>query len=138
MSVPTLVPDVVIEFQDEEPLEVHSAILRLASPVFDSMLAGDMLEGQSKRVSAKDFKRADFEAFYRFLGPLALCEKGLTDESVAQVLPLAEYYQVGALKMLCAQHLEKGPATVELLILAKRFALDELYTRGIKRYSRKM
>ena len=71
-------------------------------------------------------------------GPLALCEKGLTDESVAQVLPLAEYYQVGALKMLCAQHLEKGPATVELLILAKRFALDELYTRGIKRYSRKM
>merc|ERR1719235_819731 len=103
----------------------------LCSPVFRSMLGGEMQEGQTKSVSVENFKRTDFEQFYRFLNPATMRDERLTDDSVMQIFALADYYQVASLKKFCEQHLNNMSTTASLLIHAKKFRLDTLYERCV-------
>ena len=128
MAISTLTEDVIIEFQDEESIRAHSLVLSLLSPVFCSMFAGKMKESRTKSVTVKDFKRADFEMFYRFINPVtAVLAESLTYDSAMRVLPIADYYQVDALKTRCVLQLENSPATVELLVLAETFSLEAVF-----------
>ncbi|CAK0808587.1 unnamed protein product, partial [Prorocentrum cordatum] len=65
-SVDLGIIDVVI---DGATVQVSSAILAMASPVFARMLGSGMKEGADRRVELPGKSKAEFEEFLRFLHP---------------------------------------------------------------------
>eukprot|EP00931_Biecheleriopsis_adriatica_P096020 TRINITY_DN69667_c0_g1_i1.p1 TRINITY_DN69667_c0_g1~~TRINITY_DN69667_c0_g1_i1.p1 ORF type:complete len:233 (+),score=22.77 TRINITY_DN69667_c0_g1_i1:61-699(+) len=111
----------------KEETKVHSQVLRMASPVFNAMFASNMKEAQTRRILIDQASKLEFEDFYRRLLPGAQFASGIKPENVGSLLALSEYYQVTFLKDACVKALDAFPATVPILILAKKYGLDNLY-----------
>lgn len=84
-----------------QPISAHKCLLAIASPVFQRMFYGDLKEGDTVHIID-----ATSEAFIEFLQFFYLDKITLNDENVAEVMTLADKYDVRGCLNLCAQFLE--------------------------------
>ncbi|XP_071550708.1 kelch-like protein 40 isoform X2 [Panulirus ornatus] len=97
-----LFTDLVITAQDEV-LHAHKVILAAASPYFRAMLSIGLVEGQTQTLVLEDVSGAVLNTVltYVYTG-----QATLTEQNVQDVLTLADYFQIHALKKLCCYHLK--------------------------------
>lgn len=72
----------------EGEVQVHTQVLRIASPVFDAMFSSGMMEDSSKRFRIEIASKTDFVSFYNCLLPGASCAQHVTPENVDGILEL--------------------------------------------------
>lgn len=84
-----------------QPISAHKCLLAIASPVFERMFYGDLKEGDTVEIID-----ATSEAFIEFLQFFYLDKITLNDDNVAEVMTLADKYDVKGCLNLCAQFLE--------------------------------
>lgn len=113
-------------------VEVHTQVLRIASPVFDAMFSSGMMEVNTKRINIEVASKNDFVSFYHCLLPGASCAQHVTPENVDGILELSNYYQVQFLKDACIRVLSRCPASIPRLLQAKKLALQDLYDKFLK------
>lgn len=96
------VADVNFIFRDEnQKIPANKCLLAIASPVFQRMFYGDL-----KEPGDIDIVDASSEAFQEFLQFFYLDKFELTIENIAEVLTLADKYDVTGLMNLCGIYLE--------------------------------
>ena len=122
--------DLVATFEDGE-LVVHSQVLAMASPVFKAMLSGDMKEAASKRVDIGIATVEGFKEFYGFLTPGQSRKAKVSERNVEELLEIAGYYQVDFLRNECEKFLLKAPGSVDGLLLASKYNLQQLQNHCI-------
>eukprot|EP00930_Biecheleria_cincta_P103871 TRINITY_DN95981_c0_g1_i1.p1 TRINITY_DN95981_c0_g1~~TRINITY_DN95981_c0_g1_i1.p1 ORF type:complete len:223 (+),score=36.80 TRINITY_DN95981_c0_g1_i1:161-829(+) len=113
-------------------VEVHTQVLRIASPVFDAMFSSGMMEVSTKRIRIEVASKTDFVSFYHCLLPGASSAQHVTPENVDGILELSNYYQVQFLKDACIRVLSRCPASIPRLLQAKKLALQDLYDKFLK------
>lgn len=102
MFTNSAVADVNFIFRDEnQKIPANKCLLAIASPVFQRMFYGDLKE--SGDINIVD---ASPEAFIEFLQFFYLDKFELTIENIAEVLTLADKYDVTGLMNLCGIYLE--------------------------------
>lgn len=116
--------DITAVFEDGE-VQLHSQMLRAASPVFDAMLGSDMKESQMRRIEVTIATRDEFLLFYELIQPFAWDPSKVAEENFETLLKISSYYQVEPLKQRCASILDALPATVSRLMLARKHGLTE-------------
>ena len=99
---------------------VESAILRLTSPVFKSMLAADMSESRAWKVHLPDKTLGDFQTLYDLLLPLSPFE--ITADTVEVVAVLAKEYCIDRLVKKCEAFMGCQIEYMEPCALGDRFA----------------
>ncbi|CAE7195485.1 bath-38 [Symbiodinium natans] len=124
------VNDVVLEF-DGASKPVCSALLRLASPVFDRMLGSGMQEAQQGSIKVEVATPGDFDLFYSLLLPGEWSPDLVTEKNVDALLGLSDYYQVRFIKKGCEKRLLQSPVTKARLMQAHRHGLKEQCTRCV-------
>lgn len=82
-------------------MHVSKAVLALASPVFTTMFESDFLEKNKEEIELKGKKYKDMVEFLQSIYPST--RKSVTIDTVFQILPLADEYQVDSLKKDCEQ-----------------------------------
>mmetsp|Transcript_41653 Transcript_41653/g.116015 ORF Transcript_41653/g.116015 Transcript_41653/m.116015 type:complete len:218 (-) Transcript_41653:80-733(-) len=114
-----------------EEVQVHSQILRIASPVFNGMLNSEMKEASTKRIRIGVASKAAFLSFYQCLLPGAVYEQHLSKQNVDGILELSDYYQIEFLTDACIRILRECPASIARLIRAKKLESQhpDLYHR---------
>ncbi|XP_042240722.1 kelch-like protein 12 isoform X2 [Homarus americanus] len=97
-----LFTDLIIKTQDEV-IHAHKVILAAASPYFRAMLSGGLLEGRTQTLVLEDVTGAILNTVltYIYTG-----QATLTEHNVQDVLTLADYFQIHALKKLCCYYLK--------------------------------
>uniref|UniRef100_A0A7S2L2S8 BTB domain-containing protein n=1 Tax=Zooxanthella nutricula TaxID=1333877 RepID=A0A7S2L2S8_9DINO len=125
--------DAVLEFGAEggdETLNVHSAILRVASPVIDAMFEAGMKESRCKtiKVSADLASRAQFEEFYAILLPLGSKGLRITKDNVAHLFRISDFYQIEGVRSECVAFLCTLDPTVAWITFAHKHGLKEIYS----------
>lgn len=119
-AVSTGVVDSFAVFSQGE-VPVSSAVLRLASPVFDAMYSARATEPRPFRFRVEHGSKDAFVEFYKCLLPLQ-GSSAVTEEHMESVLSLAEYYKVNAeaLKNDCSPRIN---ARFQSAVLASEFSL---------------
>lgn len=123
--------DVTLEFDGDE-MNACSQVLRLASPVFDGMLASAMEEARNKRIKVDIVSKPVFATFYKLTLPGKWSPSEVTKANVDRLLVLSDYYQVEFLKSVCEDLLIALPATVSLLLQARKHGLSKQYARCVR------
>lgn len=123
---------VVLEFESGEEFVASSHVLRLASPVFEGMLAAGMGEARSKRVAVSKSSKAEFVSFYDLMLPGAWSPSKVTEKNVDELLVLGDYYQVDFLKAACEDVLMALPVVVPRLLQAHVHGLRRQYERCLE------
>lgn len=102
-----LFTDLVITAQDQV-IHAHKVILAAASPYFRAMLTGCLVEGRTHTLELKDVPGSllNIVLTYVYTGRATL-----TEHNVQDVLTLADYFQIHALKKLCCYHLKNHLVT---------------------------
>merc|ERR1711964_144420 len=85
---------------------VHSMLLSCRSPVFDAMFGGKFFESINHEMTIDDSQPEDLIEFLKFFYPKLQEKLRLRRGNVAQILYLAEKYQVPAVKDMCEQSIE--------------------------------
>ncbi|CAE7195237.1 bath-38 [Symbiodinium sp. CCMP2592] len=127
--------DVVLDF-GVDTMPACSALLRLASPVFNRMLASGMKEAQQSIIKVEVANKAEFETFYALLGPAAWGAHKVTEANVDGLLAIGGYYQVGFLLQACENLLLQLPVTGERLVQASKHGLKKQQERCIYELAR--
>ena len=124
------------EGDEVEELTVCSAVLRLASPVFEAMFTSGMVEGREKAFRVVVASRREFHDFYGFMLPGEARAMQITETNVESLLLLSDYYQVVHLKAECVRMLCRLPASPHLLLQAHKYNLHDLFERCIEDLAR--
>ena len=124
------VSDVLLDF-GVDTMPAGSQLLRLASPVFNRMLASGMKEAQHSIIKVDVASKEEFKIFYDLLGPMAWSDDKITEANVESLLTISDYYQVGIMKQACEQSLLRLPPTGNRLIQAQKHGLKTQYERCI-------
>eukprot|EP00449_Zooxanthella_nutricula_P004754 CAMPEP_0198517124 /NCGR_PEP_ID=MMETSP1462-20131121/18341_1 /TAXON_ID=1333877 /ORGANISM="Brandtodinium nutriculum, Strain RCC3387" /LENGTH=164 /DNA_ID=CAMNT_0044246675 /DNA_START=1 /DNA_END=492 /DNA_ORIENTATION=+ len=82
---------------------VHSAVLVLASPVFETMLGSPMQEGSEDEIKLPGKTHDEFTAFYKSLHISTM--EPLTPKTAMLLSRWADEYQVGSLMAKCEEYL---------------------------------
>lgn len=110
-------------------LYVHREVLAAWSPVFKAMFTRDFKEKEMSEIELPDKKMDDFvELLYCMYPPI----KSVSDSNVHQLLPLAEEYQILEVKKKCEEFLLTKPGSIELLVTAQAYGLQNLLTKCIQ------
>ncbi|CAE7662322.1 Ufd4 [Symbiodinium pilosum] len=121
--------DVMLKFGTGGSRAACSVLLRMSSPVFNSMLSSGMREAQNRTIQVEVATKEDFEIFYNLLRPGAFRADKVTQHNVEALLTISEYYQVGFLKHACEDQLLRLPATPDRLLQAENMGLKRQYAR---------
>merc|ERR1719210_2209044 len=116
-------------------MQVSSAMLRFASPVFDAMFRSEMAETASKRIKVDASSRAAFATFYQLMLPGAWSPSKINEMNVDELLVLSDYYQVEFLKVACEDVLLSLPVTAPRIIQAKTFGLRKQYSHCVDAFA---
>eukprot|EP00747_Dinoflagellata_sp_TGD_P161946 gnl/TRDRNA2_/TRDRNA2_179004_c0_seq1.p1 gnl/TRDRNA2_/TRDRNA2_179004_c0~~gnl/TRDRNA2_/TRDRNA2_179004_c0_seq1.p1 ORF type:complete len:247 (+),score=55.55 gnl/TRDRNA2_/TRDRNA2_179004_c0_seq1:79-741(+) len=119
-----------------ESVDVHSAILTLASPVFKEMLSGGTKEATENKIELPGKSKTEFEAFLSFLLPGAARTAKITDENVDYLLEWFDTYRVDTLKDECENFLLSLPPDMDRLVQSKHFTLPTQYKRCLEAIGR--
>mmetsp|Transcript_52006 Transcript_52006/g.146554 ORF Transcript_52006/g.146554 Transcript_52006/m.146554 type:complete len:278 (+) Transcript_52006:171-1004(+) len=121
---------VVLCGADHQPEAVHRAVLAQASPVFDRMLSLDTAEAKSRQIHVQDADPGAVRAMLQFAYTGQLVA---TEEDMAALMSLAEYYQMESLVAACATHALQNLTceTVTSTIRAFRLLKDNPDTRDM-------
>lgn len=103
-----LFTDLAITSQDEV-IHAHKVVLSAASPYFSAMLTGGLMEGVTQTLILEDIPG---ELLRIVLTYIYTGQAPLTESNVQEVLTLADYFQIHALKKLCCYHITNN-LTVE-------------------------
>lgn len=87
--------------------QVHRAVLRARSTVFEAMFGHDTAEKVSGRVVIDDLDPDSFGDFleYLYIGDV---QTRLTNDKALQLYKAADKYNVSTLKMKCAEHMRRN------------------------------
>ncbi|CAE7701697.1 bath-42 [Symbiodinium sp. CCMP2592] len=124
------VSDVVLHF-GVDSMPANSALLRLASPVFNRMFTSGMKEAQLGSIEVDVASKEDFITFYNLLGPWAWSTDKVKEENVDSLLAISDYYQVEIIKQTCENLLLGLPSTGTRLLQAKKHGLHRQYHRCV-------
>ncbi|CAE7020766.1 unnamed protein product [Symbiodinium sp. CCMP2456] len=124
------ISDVVLHF-GVDPMPANSALLRLASPVFNRMLASGMKEAQQGVIEVDVASKKEFITFYNLLGPWAWSRDKVTEANVDSLLAISDYYQVEIIKQTCEDLLLTLPPSGARLLQAKKHGLNRQYLRCV-------
>lgn len=121
--------------QDDDvvKLPAHKMVLSASSPVFDAMFNGNLKETGDVKII--DVSVAAFKEFLQFFYQYQV---NLTMENIAEVLMLADKYNVATALPICADFLKRNISSDDILWglhLAFKFGLNELvplFTDAIK------
>ena len=132
------VSDVRLEFGEncEDSMLANSALLRMASPVFNRMFTSGMREAQEGVIKVEVASKAEFKVFYDFLLPMAWGTQ-VSVNNVDSLLAISDYYQVEMIKQRCEHHLLRCAPTGSRLLQAHRHGLKSQYERCIGALAKK-
>merc|ERR1711964_358543 len=99
-------PDFTIVCKDFR-IDIHSMLLSCRSVVFDTMFGGPFMESIDKEMIVDDCHPGDLIEFLKYFYPKLLPKLKLRRGNVAEILYLAEKYQVPEVKAMCQQTIEK-------------------------------
>merc|ERR1711964_532220 len=123
---------------------VHSMLLSCRSPVFDAMFGGKFFESINHEMTTDDSQPEDLIEFLKFFYPKLQEKLRLRRGNVAQILYLAEKYQVPDVKEMCELSIEKISGsertvarTMPWLKLAFDYNLFELQRNIVLRISKR-
>ncbi|CAE7216776.1 unnamed protein product [Symbiodinium sp. KB8] len=136
--------DITLDFGAGASLSACSALLRLASPVFDRMLDCGMQEAQQSVIKVEVARLEDFDVFYSLLRPGAWNADKVAEANVDALLAISDYYQaelkwsdlVTFLKTTCEDRLLSLPVTAGRLLQAHKRGLTRQYERCIASQAR--
>ncbi|CAE6934241.1 KBTBD6 [Symbiodinium sp. CCMP2592] len=133
------VSDVRLEFGGncEDSMPVNSALLRLASPVFNRMFTSGMKEAQQGVINVDVASKEEFKVFYSLLAPWAWSTDKVTEANVDSLLAISDYYQVEIIKQTCEDLLLTLPPSSMRLFQARRHSLAKQYQRCIAALAKK-
>jgi len=86
---------------------IHSMLLSCRSSVFDTMFGGPFMESIDREMVVEDCEPGDLIEFLKYFYPKLLPKLKLRRGNVAQILYLAEKYQIPELKQMCQRSIEK-------------------------------
>lgn len=109
-------------------LHVHKEVLAAWSPVFKAMFTSDFKEKEQREIELPDKKVEEFVELLHCMYPPI---KSITETNVYQLLPLAEEYQIIEVKKKCEEFLLTKPGSMELLVTAQLYGLQNLLTKCI-------
>jgi len=92
---------------DGHDIDVHSQLLSARSPVFDTMFGGKFRESIENAMEIEDSEPRDLIEFLKYFYPRLQEKLRLRRGNVAQILYLAEKYDVPELRDRCEETLEK-------------------------------
>jgi len=98
--------DFTIVCQDYH-IKVHSMLLSCRSEVFDAMFSSNFIESLEHQVLMDDCQPEDLIEFLKYFYPKLAPKQKLRRGNVAQILYLAEKYQVEEVKSKCHHSIEK-------------------------------
>ncbi|CAE7802319.1 bath-42 [Symbiodinium sp. CCMP2456] len=126
------VSDLRLEFGEngEDSMPANSALLRMASPVFNRMFTSGMREAQQGVIKVEVASKEEFEVFYEFLLPMAWGAQ-VTVNNVDSLLAISDYYQVEIIKQGCEKCLLLCAPTARRLLQAHKHGLTRQYERCI-------
>eukprot|EP00445_Apocalathium_hangoei_P015772 CAMPEP_0203894878 /NCGR_PEP_ID=MMETSP0359-20131031/37780_1 /ASSEMBLY_ACC=CAM_ASM_000338 /TAXON_ID=268821 /ORGANISM="Scrippsiella Hangoei, Strain SHTV-5" /LENGTH=222 /DNA_ID=CAMNT_0050817267 /DNA_START=68 /DNA_END=733 /DNA_ORIENTATION=+ len=112
---------------------VSSHVLGMASLVLKAMLAAGMEESRSRRIKvSRDIGTArQFDDFYSCLLPATAWTVSIHQENVDGILAFSDYYQVIPLKLECERVLCDFPPSVDRLMQAHKYGLNDQYKRCV-------
>jgi len=119
-------------FIEGETLEVSSAILAMASPVFAGMLGSGMKEWSERRIELPGKSKAEFQEFLSFLHPVMGRSAKVNESNVDFLVEWFDEYEITSMKGECENFLLTLPCSVDRLLQAKRFGLSKLYARCLQ------
>jgi len=99
-------PDFTIVCKDFR-IDIHSMLLSCRSVVFDTMFGGPFMESIDKEMIVDDCHPGDLIEFLKYFYPKLLPKLKLRRGNVAEILYLAEKYQVSEVKEMCEKCIEK-------------------------------
>ncbi|CAE7370120.1 ANK1 [Symbiodinium sp. CCMP2456] len=123
------VSDVLLDF-GEATMLASSVLLRLASPVFNRMLASGM------KVDVAVATKTQFQVFYALLGPGAFSFDKVTKDSIDGLLSISDYYQVDFVKEACIKKLDELPVTAHRFMQAHKHGLKRQRDRCLHELAR--
>jgi len=115
---------VVITSNGEIP--VHSQVLALSSPVFNSMLKESSEKSMPGHLKLLNQSKKDFATFYQLLMPVSGRQVKISDNNLDGVFSLCREYKVGPLVAECEDLVGKLPLMARLL-MAHKHGLTQLY-----------
>ena len=124
------ISDVVLHF-GVDSMPANSALLRLASPVFNRMFASGMKEAQQGVIKVDVASKKEFITFYNLLGPWSWNRDKVTEANVDSLLAISGYYQVEIMKQACEDLLLTLPPTGARLLQAKKHGLNRQYLKCV-------
>ncbi|KAK7505032.1 hypothetical protein BaRGS_00003602 [Batillaria attramentaria] len=102
-ATPDDMTDVIFVVEDRK-LYFNKTILMMCSPVFKSMFTSSFKEKEAKEIPLPDKKYGDVVVFFEQIHPM-FTQQPITDTTLAQILPLADEYQVKPVLQKCGQYL---------------------------------
>lgn len=124
------ISDVVLHF-GVDSMPANSALLRLASPVFNRMFTSGMKEAQQGVIEVDVASKKEFITFYNLLGNWSWSRDKVTEANVDSLLAISDYYQVEIIKQTCEDLMLTLPPTGARLLQAKKHGLNRQYLRCI-------
>ena len=124
------VSDVVLHFS-VDAMPASSALLRLASPVFNRMFTSGMKEAKQGVIEVDVASKMEFITFFNLLGPWAWSKDKVTEANVDSLLAISDYYQVEIIKQTCENLLLGLPPSGARLLQAKKHGLTRQYVRCV-------
>jgi len=118
-------------------IRAHSATLARASPVFAAMLRSEMKEGSTRRITLEGKSKEEYITFLGFLQPVSGRKAWIDDKNVDFLLKWFHEYQVDPLVRECEELLLGRPVTLDALIQAKVYGLQEQYRRCLEEVASK-
>ncbi|XP_065205312.1 speckle-type POZ protein B-like isoform X22 [Planococcus citri] len=126
-----MLTDVVLSVNGKD-YPAHKAVLAARSPVFCAMFSHHLKENELNRVDIVDINEAVVEEMLKYIYT-GKCE--VSDELVEGLLAAADKYDLGRLKIMCAQKLIEGLSVenaTNVVILADMHHHEDLKREAIK------
>ncbi|KAH7704971.1 CRE-BATH-25 protein [Aphelenchoides avenae] len=123
--------DVVLRVEDRR-FHVNKAHLGYESPVFYQMFFGPYVENSCEEIALEEL---DSNGFLQFLGAIHLMRAPITNDTVENLVKLADRFEVDWLLRNCEEFLLGyycNLTVVEKLILSTKVNLDELQTKCMR------
>ncbi|CAL4123175.1 unnamed protein product [Meganyctiphanes norvegica] len=105
---------------NDQVIHAHKLVLAAASPYFRAMLTGRLLEGQTETLSLEDVPASTLKVVLQYVYS---GRARLTCENVEDVLTLADYFQIHALKKVCCYFLKSNLSVSNCLSVYERAKL---------------
>lgn len=109
-------------------LYVHKEVLAAWSPVFRSMFTRSFKEKDQSEIELPEKKVDDFVELLHCMYPPI---RSISDSNVLNLLPLVEEYQITAVKKKCEEFLLTKAGSMELLVTAQAYGLQQMLHKCI-------